>query len=102
MIIQTKSASSIQMMAKILSDKLVQIIQDPFGNYSVTTALQTWDNESICGDILKKFKENFVQLAIQNFSQQVLEKCVERANFVSIYCLFKLKEDCGEILKTPN
>jgi len=37
---------------------------------------------------LKKFKKNFTQLAIQNFSQQVLEKCVERGSEVRYIFLY--------------
>eukprot|EP00347_Sterkiella_histriomuscorum_P024490 403330933 len=95
MITQTKNPVYIQSIVQILCDKLVQIIQDPFGNYAITQALSSWDNETICGEILKKFKENFVQLAIQNFSQQVLEKCVERANQ-------NLIQDFFEILQREN
>ncbi|CDW83480.1 rna-binding protein [Stylonychia lemnae] len=89
MITHTQVASNIQKIVEILSENLIQIIQDPFGNYAITQALQTWDEET-CKDILKKFKKNFTQLAIQNFSQQVLEKCVERASTTLIKEFFEI------------
>ncbi len=35
--------------------------------------------------MIEKIKENFPQFAIQKFSSNVIEKCVERADEVSIH-----------------
>lgn len=40
MIAQTQNKKFIQDIVQILCDKLVQIIQHPFGNYAITQALQ--------------------------------------------------------------
>ena len=40
MIINATNMDSIQEMVKILADNIVTIIQNPFGNYAITTSLE--------------------------------------------------------------
>jgi len=62
-----------------LADHLVSTIQSPYGNYAITTALETWGLDR-CEPIMVKIKENFAQYSMHKFSSNVIEKCVERAD----------------------
>jgi len=54
----TTDQAQIDSIIKILADNLVATIQSPYGNYAITTALETW-GLARCEPIMLKIKENF-------------------------------------------
>jgi hypothetical protein len=75
--------AQIDNIINILADHLVVTIQSPYGNYAITTALETWGLDR-CEPIMIRIKENFCQYAMHKFSSNVIEKCVERADSVVV------------------
>ncbi len=65
------------------------IVQNPYGNYSITTVVESWESH-IVEPIMQKLKEYFNQLAIQKYSSNVIEKCVERADAGDIQEYFEI------------
>lgn len=73
----------------ILTQDLLKIVQNPYGNYAVSTVVDSWD-EATVEPIMDKLKEHFAQLAIQKFSSNVIEKCVERADEAEMRTFFQV------------
>ena len=62
-----------------ISESVVDLVQNPFGNYAVTEVLICWDFE-LCLLIYDKLRTKVCQLSSQKFSSNVIEKCLEKAN----------------------
>ena len=67
-----------KLMAK-LSENVIELVQNPFGNYAVTEVLNNWDYET-CRPIFIKIQNKISQLSIQKFSSNVIERCLEKAD----------------------
>ncbi len=72
-----------------LQENLIEVVQDPYGNYAITQALETWENQRT-QPIRDTLKTYFQQLTIQKYSSNVIEKCVERADSVTISEYFQI------------
>lgn len=67
-----------------------QLVQDPYGNYVLQESLDNWhdtdpelhdDNEKcFFANLFKNIEGKIERLAIQKFSSNVIEKCLERSN----------------------
>jgi len=56
-----------------LVDNSSTLIQNPFGNYSIQTAVDVWKEENVM-PIIKQFYGKFINLSMQKFSSNVVEK----------------------------
>lgn len=61
----------------LIANNLEQIIQDPFGNYVVQHAYDTFKHEK-CRPITNRLIEKLPQYSIQKFSSCVVEKCLSQ------------------------
>ena len=59
----------------------IEIVQDPFGNYAIQYAIDTFGNES-CKMIINEICTNILSLSMQKFSSNVVEKCIENCHDV--------------------
>lgn len=67
----------------------IEIVQDPFGNYAIQYAIDTFGNES-CKIIIKEICNNIHSLSMQKFSSNVVEKCIENCDEVNfIFYIFR-------------
>ena len=94
----TTDQAQIDAIIKLLADHLVTTIQSPYGNYAITTALETW-GLSRCEPIMIKIKENFAQYAMHKFSSNVIEKCVERADSQVVNEFKSMIFEDGDLMK---
>ncbi len=67
-----------RLMAKI-ADHVIDLVQNPFGNYAISELLNNWDLD-VCRPIFHKIRSRISQLSIQKFSSNVIEKCLEKAD----------------------
>jgi hypothetical protein len=58
----------------LLTDNLENLIQNPYGNYALQHALDTYQNE--CSVLFEKTFDRIVQYSNQKFSSNVIEKCL--------------------------
>ena len=63
---------------------VIEIVQDPFGNYAIQHALEVY-GASACQDILCEIGKHVISLSMQKFSSNVVEKCLE--NIAEVICL---------------
>jgi hypothetical protein len=64
-----------------LSSNVIEIIQNPFGNYSLQYILKEWGIVS-CRYIVNIIINNISSLSMQKFSSNVVETCIEMADKV--------------------
>lgn len=67
-----KCAFDVDIYNELLKNAL-ELVQDPFGNYSIQ---QIITEERSHSEIYNKFKGNIAQLSIQKYASNVLEKCM--------------------------
>jgi hypothetical protein len=58
-----------------------EIVQDPFGNYAIQFAIDTYGN-IYCKDVIDKICKNILTFSLQKFSSNVVEKCIENCDQV--------------------
>lgn len=71
---------------KNLEDKLMLIVQDPYGNYAIQHALEVY-GPYICFNIIKIILGNIVSLSIQKYSSNVVERCIQFSDLVRKFFL---------------
>jgi len=59
-----------------LAYNIIDLVQNPFGNYTVQLALTAWKYE-YCYPLVQKFNSLFCYLSMQKYSSNVIEKCLE-------------------------
>ena len=62
-----------------IAENVIDLVQNPYGNYAVTEVINHWDPE-ICKPIFNNLEKKVNQLSMQKFSSNVIEKCLERAD----------------------
>lgn len=62
-----------------LADNVIDLVQNPYGNYAVTEVINNWDAE-LCKPIFNNLEKKVNQLSMQKFSSNVVEKCLEKAD----------------------
>ena len=63
-------------ISQILTDKCLEISQNPYGNYAIQYVLEEWKSED-CGEIIDIIIDNIFELSKQKFSSNVVEKTIE-------------------------
>lgn len=86
----TENFSTRRKIMKIICKHTAQLVQDPYGNYVLQESLDNWhdtdpelhdDNEKcFFANLFKNIEGKIEKLAIQKFSSNVIEKCLERSN----------------------
>jgi len=66
-------------MIELISKSSLELIQNPYGNYALQTALDFLD-ETQSQLILDSFKGKYAQLSLLKFSSNVIEKCFGKAD----------------------
>jgi len=61
-----------------MSDHVLDMVQDPYGNYAIQHAMEVWGVPT-CIRILQRLEGQVVQLSIQKFSSNVIEKVLLKA-----------------------
>ena len=61
------------MLLKQLAQNALELVQSPYGNYAIQHALEEWGGNR-CQPILRKLEGRMMQLSIQKFSSNVVEK----------------------------
>jgi hypothetical protein len=69
-----------------LLENAVALMKDPYGNYAIQHMIKVWGMHS---KLYSSIKGHVVELSLQKFSSNVIEKCIESAN----------KRNLDEILK---
>lgn len=72
----TKTERQKQRVIDQISQDLIQLVSDPFGNYAVSQIIEKWE-PYICKPIFEKLATKIFELSIQKFSSCVIEKCLE-------------------------
>lgn len=86
----TENFETRRRIMKIISKHTSQLVQDPYGNYVLQESLDNWydtnpelvdDNDNwFFAGLFKNIVGKIERLAIQKFSSNVIEKCLERSN----------------------
>ncbi len=69
----------VKRMVEIVSKDSIELVQNPYGNYAIQVALDTFAAEQ-CDVILESLKGKYAQLSMLKFSSNVVEKCIEKAD----------------------
>ena len=65
-------------MKKNLKQKALELIQNPYGNYALQTAIDNWSLDDI-KEIYPMFYGKCLVFSIQKFSSNVIEKCIQKS-----------------------
>jgi len=84
-----------------LCPHLLELAQDPFGNYAVQVLLDSWGPQ-VFRAIASVFAPNVVQLSMQKFSSNVLEKCMRRMGLCSLLAQSIMKQDQVKSMLSSN
>ena len=89
-----------QKLKKIVFDNAVNLIVHPYGNYVIQVIVENWDDNELV-DILGKYKGKYVNLSLQKYSSNVLERIIEKNEknldlYINEICTEK---NLGEIIK---
>jgi len=68
-----------KLLIEKISENCVQLVQSPYGNYAVQQSIENWNNDELKG-IYLNLHSNVLQLSMQKFSSNVIEKCLDRAD----------------------
>jgi hypothetical protein len=64
-----------QKIIKKLANHATDLVISPYGNYAIQAAIEAWMMPA-CRPLILKLKGRILQLAIQKFSSNVVEKCI--------------------------
>ncbi len=75
----SKSTEHAKRVIEIMSTNSIELVQNPYGNYAIQVALDSFTSPSDIDPILESLKGKFAQLSMLKFSSNVVEKCIEKA-----------------------
>ena len=73
---ENKKENFEQLKKEIVTHALV-LIQNPYGNYALQTAIDNWDLED-CEELMHIFEGKCSVLSLQKYSSNVIERCIEK------------------------
>ena len=79
-------------MKNNLKQKALELIQNPYGNYALQTAIDNWSLDDI-KEIYPMFYGKCLVFSIQKFSSNVIEKCIQKSEE---FTLKFIKEICSD------
>ena len=86
-----------QKIKKYLIDNSIILIQNPFGNYALQTAIDNWELEDLI-EIMEPYKGKLLILSIQKFSSNVIERCIEKNEKFLFYFIKEISSDDNSII----
>jgi len=101
---QAKAGSKHQdMLLKQLARHAMDLVQSPYGNYAIQHALEEWGG-NCCQPILHKLEGRMMQLSIQKFSSNVVEKlfCSAPADFRDRFIAELVESEKMSVLVNSN
>lgn len=75
----SKDKSKIKIIIEMISKNSMELIQSPYGNYSIQCVLEAFSFQEFV-PILVSLKGKYAQLSMLKFSSNVIEKCIEKAD----------------------
>lgn len=90
-----------QRVRDALCPHLLELAQDPFGNYAVQVLLETWGTQAY-RHIVGHFAPNVVQLSMQKFSSNVLEKCMRIPELCNLLAKSITRQDHVKSMLSSN
>jgi hypothetical protein len=86
-----------------LTRNALDLVQSPYGNYAIQHALEEWGGER-CTPIFKKLEGRMMQLSIQKFSSNVVEKlfCSAPADFRNRFIAELVESEKMSVLVNSN
>jgi hypothetical protein len=73
-----RKKNALAILVKI-QESVIDLVQDPFGNYAVSEIIKTWDI-NFCRPIFSAIKTKLCTLSNQKFSSNVIELCLGAAD----------------------
>ena len=72
-----------RLLVNVLTKNAVNLVQSPYGNYAIQQAIERWTNEDL-QSIYDNLLKHVLQLSMQKFSSNVIEKCLEKAEHETV------------------
>jgi len=91
------------MLLQQLTNHALDLVQSPYGNYAIQHALEEWGGE-ICTSIFEKLEGRMMQLSIQKFSSNVVEKlfCLAPPDFRNRFISELVESEKMSVLVNSN
>ena len=83
-------------LKKILINKALELIQNPYGNYALQTAIDNWNLNDI-KEIYPMFYGKCLFFSIQKFSSNVIEKCIQKSEEFTLKFINEICSDENSI-----
>ena len=83
-------------LKKILINKALELIQNPYGNYALQTAIDNWNLNDI-KEIYPMFYGKCLVFSIQKFSSNVIEKCIQKSEEFTLKFINEICSDENSI-----
>uniref|UniRef100_A0A7S2CIK7 PUM-HD domain-containing protein n=1 Tax=Alexandrium andersonii TaxID=327968 RepID=A0A7S2CIK7_9DINO len=92
-----------ELLLSRLAEHALDLVQSPYGNYAVQHALEEWGGIT-CTPIFKSLEGRMMQLSIQKFSSNVVEKlfCSAPAEFRARFISELIESDKMSVLVNSN
>ncbi|KAI8380635.1 armadillo-type protein [Choanephora cucurbitarum] len=74
------SAAQKFQLIQVITEHALTLVQDPFGNYVVQYVLDLDDTLACSDGLIRKFIQPVLELSVQKFSSNVIEKCIRVAS----------------------
>ena len=85
--------NNFEKLKKLLVENSLILVQNPFGNYALQTAIDNWKLEDL-KELISTFKGKCVILSIQKYSSNVIERCIEKSEeFLNNFIIEISKDD---------
>jgi hypothetical protein len=81
LVANTKNLENKQSLIDYVSENVIELAQDPYGNYAIQEVMDKW-KEYDYNPLFAKIKTRIAQLSIQKFSSNVVEKCLQMSDEV--------------------
>eukprot|EP00930_Biecheleria_cincta_P035636 TRINITY_DN24496_c0_g1_i1.p1 TRINITY_DN24496_c0_g1~~TRINITY_DN24496_c0_g1_i1.p1 ORF type:complete len:979 (+),score=209.52 TRINITY_DN24496_c0_g1_i1:114-3050(+) len=91
------------MLLQQLTNHALDLVQSPYGNYAIQHALEEWGGE-VCTSIFEKLEGRMMQLSIQKFSSNVVEKlfCLAPPDFRNRFISELVESEKMSVLVNSN
>ncbi len=88
--------NNFQKLKNLLVENSLILIQNPFGNYALQTAIDNWKLEDL-KELISTFKGKCVILSIQKYSSNVIERCIEKSQEFLYNFIIEISNDDNSI-----
>ena len=88
--------NNFEKLKKLLVENSLILVQNPFGNYALQTAIDNWKLEDL-KELISTFKGKCVILSIQKYSSNVIERCIEKSEEFLYNFIIEISNDDNSI-----